>query len=139
MSRIIGVLIIGALAWLSSSATWAQGVSKEQIKGLDEQVQEIKSDVLGITAELERLEEKLLYPSNTQVSVFVSIAEGEEIRLDAVSIELDGKKVATHIYSFKELEALRKGGVQRIHTGNIRTGKHQLKVSVVGQSSSGRE
>jgi hypothetical protein len=31
----------------------------------DEQVQEIKSDVLGIASELNRLEERLLYPSNT--------------------------------------------------------------------------
>lgn len=139
MLRIIGVVIIGVLMWAPVGTGWAQGVSKEQIKGLDEQVQEIKGDVLGITAELNRLEEKLLYPSNTQVAVFVSLAEGEEFRLDAVSIELDGKKVATHIYTFKELEALRKGGVQRIHTGNVRTGAHQLKVSVVGQSSTGRE
>jgi len=139
MLRIIGALIIGALMWMPSGSGLAQGVSKEQIKGLDEQVQEIKGDVLGITAELKRLEEKLLYPSNTQVSVFVSIAEGEEFRLDAVAVELDGKPVANHIYRFKELEALRKGGVQRIHTGNIRTGEHKLKVKVVGQSSTGRD
>lgn len=138
MLRIIGVLVVGALMWAPMGG-WAQGVSKEQIKGLDEQVQEIKGDVLGITAELNRLEEKLLYPSNTQVAVFVSIADGEEFRLDAVGLELDGRKVATHIYTFKELEALRKGGVQRVHTGNIRTGEHQLKVSVVGQSATGRE
>ncbi|MBW2294697.1 MAG: hypothetical protein JRG94_20655, partial [Deltaproteobacteria bacterium] len=47
------------------------------MQSLDEQVQEIKSDVLGIAAELNRLEEKLLYPSNTQVAVFVSLDEGE--------------------------------------------------------------
>jgi hypothetical protein len=59
------------------SSADAQEVTKEQIKGLDEQIQEIKTDVLGIAAELHRLEEKLLYPSDTQVAVFVSLASGE--------------------------------------------------------------
>jgi hypothetical protein len=116
---------------------YAEEVSKEQIKGLDEQVQEIKSDVLGIAAELSRLEEKLLYPSHTQLAVFVSLAEGETFRLDSVEIQLGGKPVAHHLYTFKELEALRKGGVQRIHTGNIRTGEHEMQVTLIGKSKGG--
>jgi hypothetical protein len=103
------------------------------MRSLDEQVQEIKSDVLSIAAELDGLEEKLLYPSDTQVAVFVSLAEGESFRLDSVQIQIDGQPVATHIYSFKELEALQKGGVQRIYIGNIRTGEHRLDVSVAGK------
>jgi hypothetical protein len=111
--------------------------SKQQMQGLDQQVQEIKSDVLGIAAELTRLEERLLYPSNTEVAVFVSLAEGETFRLDSVQIQIDGAPVAHHIYSFKELEALQKGGVQRIYTGNLATGVHQLDVSVAGKRPGG--
>ena len=48
---------------------------REQMKGLDEQVQEIKSDVLSIDAELSRLEERLLYPSNTHFALFVGVAK----------------------------------------------------------------
>ena len=120
-----------------SFAASGQEVSREQIKGLDEQVQEIKSDVLSIAAQLNQLEEKLLYPSNTQVAVFVSLADGERFRLDAVEIQLDGKPVAQHIYTFKELEALQKRGVQRIYTGNIRAGVHDLQVSMIGKSAGG--
>ena len=109
------------------------------MRSLDEQVQEIKSDVLGIAAELSRLEEKLLYPSETQLAVFVSLAEGETFRLDSVQILIDGQPVAHHIYSFKELEALRKGGVQRIYTGNVRTGEHRLEVSVIGKQPGGED
>lgn len=111
----------------------ADSDAREQMQSLDEQVQEIKSDVLGIAAELDRLEEKLLYPSNTQVAVFVSVAEGETFRLDAVQIQIDGELVARHIYSFKELEALQKGGVQRIYTGNVKSGEHRLEVAVAGK------
>jgi len=109
------------------------------MRSLDEQVQEIKSDVLSIAAELSNLEERLLYPSNTQVAVFVSLEEGEALRLDSVQIEIDGELVAHHIYSFKELEALQKGGVQRIYTGNIPTGEHQLQVSMTGKLPGGRD
>ena len=104
----------------------------EAIQGLDEQVQEIKSDVLAIATELRQLEEKLLYPSDTQVAVFISLAEGDPVELDSVKIRIDGEPVARHIYSFKELEALRKGGVQRIYAGNLPTGEHRIEVSMAG-------
>jgi hypothetical protein len=112
---------------------------REQMKGLDEQVQEIKSDVLSIAAELNRLEERLLYPTNTQLALFVAIAGGDAIRLDAVQIQIDGQPVAHYIYSHKELDALKKGGVQRIHTGNVATGAHQLEVAVMGKLAGGKD
>ena len=133
------VIIIGVSVLVSSVAAYGQEVSREQIKGLDEQVQEIKTDVLAIAAELNQLEEKLLYPSNTQVSVFISLVRGETFRLDSVEIRLDGKAVAHHIYTYKELEALRKGGVQRIFTGNIRTGDHDLQAFVIGKTAGGSD
>ena len=132
-------VILGISVLVLSFAAYAQEVSREQIKGLDEQVQDIKSDALGIAAELNQLEEKLLYPSNTQVAVFVSLVSGETFRLDSVEIQLDGKPVAHHLYTFKELEALQKGGVQRIYTGNIRSGAHDLQVSVIGKSAGGAD
>lgn len=131
---------LGAVCALCSIASSAADDSyRAQMKGLDEQVQEIKSDVLAIDAELRRLEEKLLYPSNTHVALFVALDAGEAMRLDAVQIQLDGKLVAHYIYSFKELEALQKGGVQRIYTGNIPTGAHQLEVSMIGKSDGGKD
>ncbi len=109
------------------------------MQGLDQQVQEIKSDVLAIATELQQLEEKLLYPSNTQVAVFVSLADGDALELDSVRIQIDGEPVAHHIYEFKELEALRKGGVQRIYTGNLPTGEHRIEVSMAGTLPGGSE
>jgi hypothetical protein len=137
--RLVRALALGLLCWLSLAPGHAQEISREQMKGLDEQVQEIKADVLAIAAELSQLEERLLFPSNTQVAVFVSLAAGESWRLDAVELQIDGRPVAHYIYSYKELEALRKGGVQRIYTGNVATGARELQVSVSGQLPSGRE
>ena len=112
---------------------------QQQMRGLDEQVQEVKSDVLSIGAELNQLEEKLLYPSGTQVAIFVAIVKGDEMRLDAVRLEIDGQLVAHYIYSAKELEALRKGGVQRIYVGNVTTGEHKLNVLVDGKLKAGTD
>jgi hypothetical protein len=112
---------------------------REQMQGLDEQVQEVKSDVLGIAAALSQLEEKLLYPSDTYFAVFVQLAKGDPLRLDAVQVAVDGQPAAHYIYSFKELEALQKGGVQRLYTGNIATGEHQVEVTVSGKLPNGKD
>jgi len=132
---LVAVLLLCAGSVLGS----AQQADRQQMKGLDEQVQEIKSDVLSMSAELSKLEEKLLYPSGTQVAIFIALAKGDQMRLDAVRLQIDGRLVAHHIYSAKELEALRKGGVQRIYVGNVATGDHQLEVLVDGKLEGGAD
>ena len=127
------------LLCLVSAPGSGQQNDQQQMRGLDEEVQEIKSDVLRIAEELRRLEEKLLYPSGTQVAIFVALAKGEPMRLDAVRLQIDGQLVAHYIYSAKELEALRKGGVQRIYVGNVATGEHQLEVLVDGKLEGGAD
>jgi hypothetical protein len=132
-------LVLFIFFGLCGASAQAEESDRQQMQGLDEQVQEIKSDVLSIAAELNGLEEKLLYPSGTQVAVFVALAPGEQMRLDAVSIQIDGQLATHYIYSFKELEALRKGGVQRIYVGNVPTGSHQLDVQLEGKLKSGAD
>jgi hypothetical protein len=139
MTRKFWIVVIAALSTLGSAVVHADDSYREQMKGLDEQVQEVKSDVLSIAAELKRLEERLLYPSNTHLAVFVELVERDTLRLDAVRIQIDGQQVAHSIYSFKELEALQKGGVQRIYTGNVPTGTHQIEVSIAGKLDSGKD
>lgn len=124
---------------MACAQAWAQDGYREQMKGLDEQVQEVKSDALSIAAELSQLEEKLLFPSETQLAIFVQLAKGDTLRLDSVDVRVDGKPAAHYIYSFKELEALQKGGVQRLHIGNIASGEHQVEVSVTGKLANGSD
>jgi hypothetical protein len=124
---------------LLAGSVIANEVTRDQIKGLDEQVQDIKKDVLDLTSELTQLEEKLLFPSNTQVSLFISMNAGDDFRLDSVQLKLDEKVIAQHLYTFRELEALQKGGVQKIYTGNIKTGEHSLVVSYIGKAAAGSE
>lgn len=129
-----GIVLIAVLLVMPAVIFAQEGKTAQ---GLDEQIQAVKSDVLSITAELSRLEERLLYPSGTQVVVFIALAKGDPMRLDAVRLQIDGKLVVHHIYSARELEALRKGGVQRIYVGNLATGDHELEALVDGQHENG--
>jgi hypothetical protein len=136
MNKLIGMFL---LLCVTFGLADAEEVTKEQIKGLDEQVQDIKKDVLAISAELNLLEEKLLYPSNTHIAFFVSVAQDTDFQPDSVKITLDNKDVAHYIYSFKEVEALQKGGVQRVFTGNVRTGEHNVKVNIIGKQGGSKK
>ena len=135
--RVFVVALLLALG--SASGRAEQQNDKQQMRGLDEQIEEVKSDVLQIAAELSQLEEKLLYPSGTQVAVFVAIAKGDPMRLDSVRLQIDGQLAAHSIYSARELEALRKGGVQRLYVGNVPTGDHQIEVLVEGKKDGGAD
>jgi hypothetical protein len=138
MLRSIRIFFSGILLILAFTNVGADELSQRQMRSLDEEVQEVKTDVLSIAADLGRLEERLLYPSNTQVAVFVSVP-GDAYRLDSVQLEIDGENVAHYIYSFKELEALQNGGIQRLYTGNVPTGGHQLNVTYKGKLKNGKK
>jgi len=139
MSRLIRKVLFAVLICAPLASLSAQELSGDNTRSLDGQVQEIKSDVLSIASELSNLEERLLFPSNTQISLFVSVADNEDFRLDALQVEIDGQLATHHIYSFQELEALQKGGVQRVYTGNIVTGEHQLRITVMGKLDNGND
>ena len=134
MSKRKNTALFALLTVFLAGAAVSQDLSGDNMQSLDGQVQEIKTDVLDIASELQNLEERLLYPTGTQLSIFVAVDGQQPFRLDAVQIEIDGQLATHHIYSFNELEALQKGGVQRAFTGNVVTGNHELRVTVIGKT-----
>jgi hypothetical protein len=137
--ELILIIVAVILALVLTANARAEDVSREQMKGLDEQVQEIKGDVLEIASELNHLEERLLYPSNTQVAVFVTLKADDMFLVDSLDIRINGEAVAHHIYSYKEIEALKRGGMQRIYTGNLRSGHHEVQVTMLGKTKGGSD
>lgn len=136
MRRMITGLLAGLLVWpLMLSAD--QNPASET--GIKEDVQTLKQQVLELNRDLFTLEEELLFPSNTQVSVFVSMDVGEFFKLDSVQLKIDGKEVADYLYTPREVDALVRGGVQRIHIGNLRTGDHELVAFFTGKGPHGRD
>ena len=91
-------------------------------RGLDQDIQGLKKDVVDLNRDLFVLEEELLFPANTQVAVFISMDVGDFFALDSVTLKIDQKEVANYLYTPREVEALNKGGVQRLYVGNLKAG-----------------
>ena len=106
---------------------------------LDGRVQDVKSDVIKLNRDLLVLEEELLFPANTQVALFVSMDVGKMFELDSVQIKLDDKVVAAYLYTPLEVQALHRGGVQRVWLGNLRTGEHELVAYFTGKGPHDRD
>jgi len=107
--------------------------------GLDQRVQEVKGDVIRLNRDLLVLEEELLFPANTQVALFVSMDVGKMFALDSVRVLLDDKVVANHLYTPLEVQALHRGGVQRVWLGNLKAGEHELVAFFTGQGPHQRD
>lgn len=134
MKALFRGLLAGLLVWPLLVAA-----ETEKDTGVREEVQTLKQQVLELNRDLFLLEEELLFPSNTQISVFVSMDVGEFFQLDSVEIKIDGKQVADYLYTRRELDALIRGGVQRLHIGNLRTGDHELVAFFTGKGPHGRD
>jgi hypothetical protein len=99
---------------------------------LDNRVQELKGDVIRLNRDLLVLEEELLFPANTQVALFVSMDVGKLFELDSVQFKLDDKVVTNYLYTPLEVQALHRGGVQRVYLGNLKPGTHEIVAFFTG-------
>lgn len=104
----------------------AAAESSPDTRGLDQEIQDLKKDVVDLNKDLFILEEELLFPANTQVAVFLSVDVGQFFGLDSVQLKIDRKEVINYLYTPREVEALLKGGVQRLYLGNLKVGGHEL-------------
>jgi hypothetical protein len=106
---------------------------------LDERIQDAKADVIRLNRDLMVLEEELLFPAGTQVAIFVSMDVGKMFSLDSVWVKLDDKEVAAYLYTPAEVQALHRGGVQRLYLGNLRAGTHELVAFFTGKGPHSRD
>jgi hypothetical protein len=120
-------------------ATQARAKAQESVNALSGDIQELKKSVIALNKDLRVLEEDLLFPANTQVNVFLSLDVGEFFTLGSVKLKLNGRIVTNHIYSERELNALARGGIHKLHISNLSVGKHTLSAFFTGIGPSGRE
>jgi hypothetical protein len=106
---------------------------------LDDRIQDVKSEVIRLNRDLMVLEEELLFPANTQVAVFVSMDVGKLFSLESLKVKLDDKDVTNYLYTPNEVQALHRGGVQRIYIGSLKAGEHQLVAFFTGKGPHDRD
>jgi len=133
----IALLLTGAGLLMVASAH-ATGTTPEA-RTVDQDVQALKKELVDLNRDLFRLEEELLYPASTQVAVFLSVNLGTFFALDSVRLELDGKEVANYLYTEREVEALHRGGVQKLYLGNLKAGEHELVAVFTGKGPHDRD
>lgn len=122
-----------------ADAVERESAQRGEFKTLDQDTQDLKKQVLDLNRDLFLLEEELLFPSNTQVAVFVSMDVGDFFGLDSVELKLDNKDVTSYLYTEREAAALVKGGVQRLFLGNLKAGEHELVAFFTGQGPHTRD
>ena len=106
---------------------------------LDADIEALKKEVLSLNRDLFILEEDLLFPANTQFSVFLSMNAGALFSLDSIQLKIDDKNIANHLYTERELAALKRGGVQRLYIGNLPSGEHEVVITFTGIGPKGRD
>jgi hypothetical protein len=106
---------------------------------LDDKIQTLKKEVMKLNRDLFILEEELLFPTSTQVAVFLSTDVGNYFKLDSVQLKIDDKVVANYLYTNQEREALSRGGVQRLFIGNVKKGKREIVAVFNGPGPNGRD
>ncbi len=151
--RIIEAGILLSLVWASQSAIGQtssgsavpefaatdSGQEQAEFRTLDEDIQDLKTLVMGLNRDLFLLEEELLFPANTQVAIYVSMDVGEFFDLDSVQIKLNDRDVANYLYTSREVDALIRGGVHQLYLGNMKAGEHELIAIFTGQGPHERD
>ena len=139
-SGVVGPSAAASVPAMVSAALTPGGPASAPVAGtLDGRIQDAKADVIKLNRDLLVLEEELLFPANTQVALFVSMDVGKMFQLDSVQVKLDDKVVANYLYTALEVEALHRGGVQRVYLGNLKNGKHELVAFFTGKGPHERD
>ncbi len=156
-SLLLSLLVTGLIPWATLADAAAPAPSGQQAtdsaadvtvtaapadsggsRALDQQIQDLKKDVIELNRDLFVLEEELLFPANTQVAVFVSMDVGDFFSLDSITLKIDNRDVMNYLYTPREVAALIKGGVQRLYVGNLKAGGHELVVLFNGKGPNER-
>ena len=135
----VSLLSVGLLANGTASAEPEATAQVPAQTPLEQDIQSLKKDVLKLNKNLFILEEDLLFPANTQFSVFISMDSGQLFALDSVQLKIDDKVVANHLYTERELNALHRGGVQRLYIGNLASGNHEIIAIYTGKGPNKRD
>lgn len=137
--RLAALLATCALLVAPLTAVHAESADAANLKNVDQDVQSLKKQLIDLNRDLFKLEEELLYPASTQVAVFLSVDVGTFFALDSVTLKVDDKEVANYLYTEREVEALHRGGVQKLYLGNLKAGQHEITAFFTGKGPHERD
>ncbi|MFC4698752.1 hypothetical protein ACFO4O_01075 [Glaciecola siphonariae] len=128
---------------IHSAAAQAQNESVQTTPALEsqlaEEIETLKQAMINLNRDLFILEEDLLFPASTQVAVYLSMDVGEYFALDSVEVKINDDTATQYLYTERQVNALYRGGVQRLYVGNVGQGEHELTAFFIGIGPQGRE
>ncbi|MEW9796541.1 hypothetical protein [Alteromonas sp. CYL-A6] len=126
------LMIVALAVAIALTVASATARAQEAEQPLTAQIEDLKQALIALNRDLFILEEDLLYPSGTQVAVYLSMDVGAYFKLDAVELKIDDETVTHYLYTQKQVSALQRGGVQRLYMGNVTQGEHELTAFFIG-------
>jgi len=99
-------------------------------QSIAEKIQVLKQQAVLLHKDLAQLEQDLIYPSSTQVSIYVAMNIEKGLALGSLVLSIDDVVVARSVYNKDQNSALNLGGMQRLYLGNLSVGEHRFKVIV---------
>ena len=139
MLLVVAGALAGTVAPVRADAPAADGKAEAEIASPAADLQDVRKSFLELQRDLVILEEDLLFPASSQVAVFLSMDVGEFFALDAVTLTMDGDDVTHHLYTKRQVDALFRGGVQKLWLGNVKHGEHRLTAVFTGRGPEGRD
>jgi len=99
-------------------------------QSIAEKIQVLKQQAVLLHKDLAQLEQDLIYPSTTQISIYVAKNIEKGLALGSLELSIDDVVVARSVYSKDQNKALNLGGMQRLYMGNLSVGEHRFQVIV---------
>lgn len=127
--------IAGLLTLFWSHAAAAENAPNQE-DDLRRQISAINKKYINVINALSGLEKEIKTFANTILNISL-VKPQNNFRLISIEILDNDQLMANHIYSPIEVEALDAGGRQVLYKAELRSGKHDLKISYVWASGDG--
>ncbi|MDI9348241.1 MAG: hypothetical protein QM538_07045, partial [Methylacidiphilales bacterium] len=101
-------------------------------KDIDRINQLLKSEALLASREISLLEDKILFPYNSEVGVFFSVTKipSNFSSLDSIELRLDGVLLQSQVYTKLENSSLMSGAIQKLYSGSSISGVRNLELII---------
>ena len=105
---------------------------RKLLRDLDQQVQAVKADALGLNRTLDDLEQEVLYAKGNVLTVFYSVDLASFVA-ESVKLIVDGQPIAIEQYDYNDAVQLTYGGADRVIRTALAPGVHVVEVEVAGR------
>lgn len=126
------------MKYLLLCVLFVSGSALAEDAAIREDVRTVKESVLELNRDLYELERELLSPATTRAAFHVTLNHGEFFEPLSIELSVDGDLELQHLYTERQVKALRMGAVQPLGDLNLAPGKHDVTVVVRGVNHLGQ-